>query len=305
MPKKLNLGLADLMLFAFAVLGAPNYAVMKIVMQDLPALVIATIRFTVSGLVILAVAYVVDGNLALPPNARLRTLLLGVTGIFGYQILFVNGLAATTSGNAALLVAMSPIFTTIYALAARTEKMTGKVIGGILMGFIGVFLIILGKDGSVGLGFNSLYGDLLMLLASVMWASYGIMGNSLIKSVSPIKATAYAMLSGAALLAIASGKGFFTANWGAVTPAAWWSLAYVTLISCGLVYVLWYLGVQRIGIARAMVYMYFQPIVAMITGAWLLHEKVSWMQILGAAVIIGSVAIVRRTAGTGQVSAAK
>ncbi|MDI6870095.1 MAG: DMT family transporter [Bacillota bacterium] len=281
------------MLFFFAVLGAPNYVVVKIAMAEIPPFVIAAIRFAISGLILLLLAYATEQTIALPPGTGKRILLLGAVGIFGYQVFFSYGLARTTSGNAALMVAMSPLFATLYALLTRAERLTAKVVGGIATGFLGAFLVIAGRGGRLGIQLSTIIGDLLMLCASMIWAFYGLLSNTLLERVSPYKMTAYAMLTGSALLAIAAGRGFHETGWSAVTLPAWLSLAYATLISCCLVYVLWSVGIHRIGVARGMVYMYLQPFVALLVGVWLLQERVNWFQLLGAAVIIASIATVR------------
>ena len=105
-------GISDLYLFLFATLGAGNYAAIKFAMPELPIYVIAAVRFTVSAVILLVITYFYEGNLILPPKIRFKVLLLGAIGIFGYQLFFARGLSITTSVNTALMLAMSPIFTT-------------------------------------------------------------------------------------------------------------------------------------------------------------------------------------------------
>jgi drug/metabolite transporter (DMT)-like permease len=285
--------ISDLYLFLFTTLGAGNYAAIKFAMPELPIYVIAAVRFTVSAVILLTITYFYEGNLTLPIKIWFKVFLLGALGIFAYQLFFAKGLSITTSVNTALMVAMSPIFTTLYAFLKKEQKVNRSIIIFILIGFLGTILISLGKAGGLSTSLKTVPGDLLVLTAAMFWAFYAILSQEILKEISAFKMTSYAMLTGGVLLWLVAAKDFSAVAWKELSLSAWIGLSYSTLIAACLVFILWAVGVKGIGTYKAMIYIYLQPLVALILGVLLLKEGVSWYQLIGGAIIIFSIVKVR------------
>ena len=111
---KSRFGVADLMLISFATLGAGNYAALKYAMPEFPVYVIAALRFTISALILLVFTYLTEGSLALPSGMWSKNRTIGSRRHLRYQIFFAKGIEITSTVNTALMVAICPIFTTIY-----------------------------------------------------------------------------------------------------------------------------------------------------------------------------------------------
>lgn len=283
----------DLYLFLFATLGAGNYAAIKFAMPELPIYVIGAIRFTISAVILLVITYFYEGNLALPPKIRFKVFLLGAIGIFSYQLFFAKGLSITTSVNTALMVAMSPIFTTIYGFLNKKQKVNRSIVIFILIGFLGTILISLGKTGGLSASLKTVPGDLLVLTAAMFWAFYALLSQEILKKISVFKMTSYAMLTGGVLLCFIAAGDLSAVTWKELSLNAWLGLLYATLISACLVFILWAVGISGIGTYKAMIYMYLQPCVALILGVLLLNESISWYQLIGGTIIIYSIVKVR------------
>lgn len=262
-------------------------------MPELPIYVIAAVRFIVSAAILLLITYLYEGNLSLPSKIRLKVFLLGAIGIFAYQLLFAKGLSITTSVNTALMIAMAPIFTTIYALFNKKQKINRSIIIFILIGFFGTAMISLGKTGVLSTSLKTVPGDLLVLAGSMFWAFYSLLSQEILKKISVLKMTAYAMLSGAVLLWFVAAGDLSAVAWKELSLNAWIGLTYSTLIATCLVFILWAIGIKGIGTYKAMIYLYLQPFVALILGVLLLNESVSWYQLIGGIVIIYSIVKVR------------
>lgn len=285
--------ISDLYLFLFATLGAGNYAAIKFAMPELPIYLIAAVRFTVSAAILLVITYFSEGNLTLPSKIRLKVFLLGAIGIFGYQLFFAKGLSITTSVNTALMVAMSPIFTTLYAFLNRKQKVNRSLIISILTGFLGTILVSLGKAGGLSASLKTVAGDLLVLTAAMFWAFYALLSQEILKKISVFKMTSYAMLTGGVLLWFVAAGDLSAVVWKELSFNAWIGLSYSTLIAACLVFILWAVGIRGIGTYKAMIYMYLQPFVALVLGVLLLNESVSWYQMIGGTIIIYSIVKVR------------
>jgi len=273
--------------------GSGNFVAIKFAMPELPIYVIAAVRFSVSSAILLLITYLYESNLSLPSKIRLKVFLQGAIGIFAYQLLFAKGLSITTSVNTALMIAMAPIFTTIYAFLNKKQKINRSIITFILTGFLGTIMISLGKAGGLSTSLKTVPGDLLVLAESMFWAFYSLLSQEILKKISVLKMTAYAMLSGAVLLWFVAAGDLSAVAWKELSLNAWIGLTYSTLIATCLVFTLWAIGIKGIGTYKAMIYLYLQPFVALILGVLLLNESVSWYQLIGGTIIIYSIVKIR------------
>ena len=273
--------------------GSGNFVAIKFAMPELPIYVIAAVRFSVSSAILLLITYLYESNLSLPSKIRLKVFLQGAIGIFAYQLLFAKGLSITTSVNTALMIAMAPIFTTIYAFLNKKQKINRSIITFILTGFLGTIMISLGKAGGLSTSLKTVPGDLLVLAGSMFWAFYSLLSQEILKKISVLKMTAYAMLSGAVLLWFVAAGDLSAVAWKELSLNAWIGLTYSTLIATCLVFTLWAIGIKGIGTYKAMIYLYLQPFVALILGVLLLNESVSWYQLIGGTIIIYSIVKIR------------
>ena len=83
-------------------------------------------------------------------------------------------------------------------------------------------------------------------------------------------------------------------NWSAVSWKAWGALVYSGTLAIAGAYVIWAMGVKRIGPARTAVFSNLTPIVAFIVAFLILGEPVTWLQGLGGAAILYGVSLTVR-----------
>jgi len=77
---------------------------------------VAFLRFTVAAIVLLLLTWRIEGRLPMVERRQILPLfLLGMTGVFSYNIFFFKGLELISAGRAALIIALNPIFITICA----------------------------------------------------------------------------------------------------------------------------------------------------------------------------------------------
>jgi drug/metabolite transporter (DMT)-like permease len=82
-------------------------------------------------------------------------------------------------------------------------------------------------------------------------------------------------------------------NWAGVSAWTWWALLFSSLFALCLAYLIWYAAVQKIGMARTSIYSNLVPISAMTGAAFMLGEPITPQKILGAALVLGGVALTR------------
>ncbi len=265
----------------------------KFALRDLSPLAFNGLRFTLAS-ILLGVTLRAGGRTETLPRRYWPALIgLGLLGNTVYQILFIYGIDWTLAGNASLMLATTPIFTTLLSSTFRQEKIAPMAWMGVLISVAGIALVVWGGAQAVSFGASTVRGDLTVLAAAVAWSSYTVGSAPLVRRYGALPITAVTMWIGGVALALVSLPAFFAQDWGAVRPVSWLALIYSGAFAIALAYLIWYYSIRQIGNTRTAVYANFIPLVALLI-AWLtLGEVPTWLQLIGAAGIVGGTILVR------------
>jgi drug/metabolite transporter (DMT)-like permease len=266
-----------------------NFSVMKFAMESLAPLGLNAIRFTVAGVTLWLVARWLEPGVRVPRPTLWKLAGLGVVGNTLYQLGFITGLDRTTAGNSALLIASTPVVTALLGAALGVERVSRGMAWAIGVGTVGVLLVVLAKADGVGFSLETLGGDLLTLSAVVCWAFYTHGVRRVGLGVSPLRTAAVSILGGTPLLVLAGVPSLLVQDWAAVGGATWGAVAYASFLSIVVSYVLWNRSLYRIGANRTALFGITTPVFAIAAAAIMLGERPSAVQLLGAALIVGSV----------------
>ena len=155
-PDRRTLLLTELGLLLMALIWGLNFAVLKYGTTVIEPIAYNAIRMAVGTVALLGVAVATSAR---PSWADIRKLmLLGVLGHGVYQGLFINGLARTRAGTAALVVAASPAVIAIVGRALGVEQITRRAVAGIAISFVGIAIVVLGSSQG-GEGGTSVTGE--------------------------------------------------------------------------------------------------------------------------------------------------
>jgi drug/metabolite transporter (DMT)-like permease len=268
-----------------------NFSVTKIAIAEIPALPFTAVRFTLASVLLWAVVRVVEGPARIGGAAWRRLIVLGIVGNTCYQLLFVLGLAHTTATNSALIVATVPTVVAVIAGALGLERVTRRMWWGVGLGTLGVVLVI--AAAGVEFSTGTLHGDLLTVLAVFCWAAYTVHLRQLPAGISPLRVTMITSVAGTPGLVLAGLPGLLRLQWAAVSATGWWALAYATLLSLVVAYILWNRSVQTVGGTRTAIYMCLTPLFA-VAAAWIiLGEQAHASQAIGAVLIVAGVLLTR------------
>ncbi|MFH1475275.1 MAG: DMT family transporter, partial [Chloroflexota bacterium] len=268
---------------------AANFVIVKDAIATAPPVGFAFVRFLLAGLVLLVVLRLREGSAGLPRALVVPLAILGALGFGVYQVLWASGLTVTTAGTSALLVATTPIWTVLVAVAMRTEAPHRARFLGAVVGFAGVALVVAGR----GLSLAGV-GDLLTLIAAVCWGSYLALSAPLLASISPLRITTWAILFGTAVLAIPGSVQLAAAGGAWATPEAFAAIAYSGIIAGGLANVLIFRAIAVVGPSRVANLQLLVPALAILFAAAALGEPVLAGQLLGGAVIVTGILVARR-----------
>ncbi len=283
-------GRTELALTLMVFIWGVNFAVVKRTLEAFTPLGFNALRYLIaSAFVFVVIRW--RGALRLPERRDLpRVLVLGLLGNTVYQMLFIFGLDRTRAGNASLMLALVPILVLLFDF--RGERHGAWVWVGCALSVVGVALVsgsALRVEGS-----STLVGDLMLIAAAAVWAIYTVGARPLIRRYGSVEATAWTLWAGAVGIFLIGLPDLFAHPWGGTGAAAWGGLLYSALLAIGLAYLLWYRGVERLGGARTAIYSNVTPVVALVTGAVWLGEALTALSVLGAALVLGGLVLVRR-----------
>lgn len=283
----------DLGLVALAAIWGVNFSIVKLVLEQMGPLAFNALRFPLAAAVLGWLVWRTSG--ALVPERRdiPRILLLGALGNVLYQLAFIIGIDWTYAGNASLLLSTTPVWTVILSAVAGHEQPNRWVITGVVGTLIGMVLVVLGSGEQLSLGSDTLRGDLLMIVASILWSAYTVIGAAPVGRYGALRMTTWTLWVGTPVLVLLGIPSLVRTDLAAVSVGAWLGVVYAGLFALALAYVIWYVGVERLGNSRTAVYSNLVPVWALIT-AWIwLGERPTELQLLGAASILIGLTIAR------------
>lgn len=278
------------LLLAVLFLGTNPVAV-KVAVAELPPLPFVAMRFTLAGLLLLALVALLEPRDGRPGRRDLLPLAgVGLVGVGANNVAFTLGVSMTTASETALIYAAVPIWGILLGLALRLERPTPWGILGVGLAFLGVAVVIYG-----GLtGSTSLLGNILVVVATVCWGSYAVLSLPLLRRYSPLVVASYTMLFGGLGALPLAMPGFLDARWAEASGEAWEALAYSTLLVAAFGFWAWQRGVSQVGANRVLIYQYLITLVGVAAGVLLLGESLTANKVLGGAVILLGVYLARR-----------
>lgn len=209
-------------------------------------------------------------------------------GIFGGSLYFFTentALGITQASNVSFLICTAPLLTTILSLLFyKSEKATKGLIGGSLLALAGVGLVVF--NGSVILKISPV-GDLLTLLAALSWAFYSLIIRKMTGRYPTVFITRKIFFYGVLTILPAFLLHPLQPDLDILLkPIVLSNLLFLAVLASLICYVLWNMVLKQLGTVRASNYIYLNPLVTMVASVIILHEKITWITLLGAGCII-------------------
>jgi len=264
-----------------------NFGIVKSAFDTIPPLLFGALRFTVMGILLLALTFFREKGIQLRKEDLGRVIMVGALGLGLYQVFWSLGLNLTSPSNSALILSIQPLLGVLYVDLIKKEHVGRQQYWGMLLALVGVVLVILKPTAKLHFSLETLPGDLLTLLAAFCAAIFfSVWSKPLLKTYSPLRLMSYCMIIGSLILWIASPFSAQPVVWGQVLEKTWWSMGYAVVFSGMLGHVFWYEGLERIGVTKSMVYLYFIPIWAVVFNFLMMGETIFLQQILGGVFIL-------------------
>lgn len=273
-----------------------NFSVVKFALSELPPLAFNGLRFVFASAVLLVIALGSGQRFTFSRRHLLYLIGLGLLGNTLYQVLFVYGIDNTTADNASLILATVPAWVALIGTTVGVERVEPRGWLGVALSLAGIGLIILGSNRQVEFRFGgaTLWGDFLMLGATLCWSSYTLLSRPLMRHYPSLTVTSFSTTMGAIPLLLLATPSLIAVDWSGVPLTAWLAVIASGTFGIALAYAFWNFGVSRLGSARTSLYSNLVPPIALVT-AWLwLGETLTMQQLLGGILALGGVVLARR-----------
>jgi drug/metabolite transporter (DMT)-like permease len=282
-------------LIGVAVLWAGAFSAIKALLDHgMAAGDIAVLRYVVAAPGFALLLWRSGGLPGLTRRDAFRLAAVGLLVVVGYHVSLNVGTRFTTSGTAALVVALAPAMTLVLAAALRLERITVRRSVGLAVAFVGVAIVVfLGAGGELSLA--NARGPLVVLAAPVSFALYNVLLQPLLERYGLLALTAASSLLGTLGLLPLARPSTVDAVAGISAGDAVLVL-YLGFLCTLLGYLAWNVGLRGLGSTGAVTYAYGIPVLAVAFGAVLLDETVTVWLAVGGALVLAGVAAAQRAA---------
>lgn len=251
----------------------------KILLEAFSPIEILFLRFTIGFAVLLAVY-----PHRLKVKERKQELYFAAAGLCGitlYYLLENIALTYTFASNVGVIISIAPFFTAIFAhLFLDGEKLRAQFFIGVVVAVVGIFLISF--NGSSNLQLNPL-GDILAVLAAVVWAGYSILTKKISGfHYNSIQSTRRTFFYGLVFMIPALFIFGFKPNVNQIIqPINLFHILFLGFGASALCFVTWSLAVKILGAVKTSVYIYLVPVITVVTSVIVLSERVTGVMAFG------------------------
>ncbi|CAK7030173.1 DMT family transporter [Saezia sanguinis] len=265
---------------------AGNFVVARAVRESMPPVSLAFGRWVIALVFLLPFAWkAMRKDMPLYWQYRWRVLGVALAGVTAFNSLVYAGLQTTTATNGILLNSFIPILIVFFGALFYGHRLRVIQLCGLLLSFTGVLIIIVhGRwDNLLSLSFSR--GDLIIFSAMVCWAFYTLWLRVIPPQVDRVGLTAIQIVIAVVVL-----LPFFLWEWSTGARPHWnmgsiAALAYVGIFPSVLAYVLYNIGVARVGAARAGVFIHLMPVFGALLSVLFLHEQLHLYHLIGIGAI--------------------
>ena len=277
-----------------ALMWAGNAIVGKILVQSSSPVLLNTIRWGVTALILLPFAWRVFGSASPLWQSSKRFALLSLLGVGSYNVLLYLALKSSTPINVTLIGASMPIWAIVIGALFYKEQPTIKQIIGAVISLIGVTVVIVRGELERLIEIEFVAGDLLMVLATILWGAYSWMLSHPKESTERTWPWSYFLLAQVGF-GFCWSLGFAVTEWQLEYTYFTWSwstvfmIIYVIIGPSLIAYRCWGLGVSGAGATVATFFTNLIPLFTAILSTLLLQKPPELFQGVAFALILAGI----------------
>jgi len=280
-----------LLLMLLAAMWGPSFLFIKVAVGEIPPLTLVLGRVAVGATFLLVALLAARRSLPRERTLWRRLAVLALLQNALPWILLSWGEQYIDSALASILNGTTPIFTIVLAhFLVPGDRMTASKLLGVLLGFVGLFLLILPSlAGGVR---ASTWGLLAVVVASALYGVAIVYSRNHLRGLPPLVAPA-TQLSLATLYMLPVAL-LIDRPWqlAAPSPAAAGSLVALGILGTGMAFIVYYRLLETANATYLSMVTYVIPVFGVILGVLVLGEQLTWYALVGFALILLGVMVV-------------
>jgi drug/metabolite transporter (DMT)-like permease len=281
MKKTMGIHIYYLATTAAVLLWSASFIATKLAYQTFSPIQLGAVRTLIAVIIFWMIRFLTGENEKIEKEDRILVAASGFLGLTLYFTVENLGVSMTTASNAALIVASFPAVTLLFECFLYRSKPTLGKVSGILTALSGVAVLTqVTIEGSP----KSFIGNMLLLVAGVVWAFYNFISRKLTGKYSAVTLTYYQMLSGTILfLPFVLMEG---GEWKVPNAVSLGSLIYLSIGCSFSAFMLYNLGLRKLTASVSVSLMNLVPVFGLILSVLILGETVILLQIFGGVVVV-------------------
>ena len=282
-------------LFLTAAFWGGTFIAGKVLAQNVGPFSASFLRFLTASFFLILITWKFEGGfLGIRKKQIFPVILLGLTGVFAYNVFFFKGLRLIDAGRASIIIANNPIFITLLSTLIFRERLTLLKFAGVLISVTGAVIVISKGDlngiinGGLGLG------EFFIFCCVASWVCYSLIGKTVMSALSPLASVTYSAIIGTACLFIPALFEGMLSDMRHYMVSEWISIFYLGFFGTVLGFVWYYEGIKKIGPTRASLFINFVPIFAIILAFLILKEPITLSLFIGTVFVCSGVYLTNR-----------
>lgn len=225
-------------------------------------------------------------------NDGWRIFLSALFGVGINMLAFFKGVSLTSAINGSIIMTLTPAMVFITSAIIIKERVTGQKIMGLIIGFIGAFMIIYLGRSAVNQG--DWRGDLLIILNATSYGSYLVIVKPLLKKYDPLTLSKWIFLIGCLLVLPVGWSELSTTDWNQFTPQTYWAMAFVIIGVTFLVYIINIWAMKKVNPSTVGAYIYVQPVFAVLIASMFYGEVLTYVHLIAAILVFVGVGLITK-----------
>lgn len=279
-------------LAAISFFWGTTWFVSKLALKHIPPLQMTGIRQSAAG--ILLIGYFLLKKRPIPSLNELGFhLLMGFLLISCSNGLTTWAVAYIPSYLGALISCLMPFVMVIVNFAVFRESIKPMAVFGLVVGFAGVAILLSSFIEELG-GDHFLFGVILTLMGVATWTTGTLITSKNRRKINAFEGIGWQMLFGGIILYIASLLTGQHVAFSEIPFQTWMLIVYLTAVGSIFCFLCYLYTLIHLPIDLVTVYVYINPLVALLMGVVLLNEKITVSIVIGALTIIAGIYLVKR-----------
>lgn len=272
-----------LYIFLTAFLFATMEVALKIAGSDMDSFQLTFLRFSIGGIFLIPFAVKENKKNKIQLNGKdfIWVLMLGVLCVPLSMLFFQLGIMKSNASTAAVLMSVSPFFTTIFAHFILKEKLNKLKVIGLFIGLVGILFMIRPWDIQSG---NTVTGAAFMILATAFFGLYSVAGKIKIEKIGIITQTCLSFITGSLVLLVII---IFMGRPVLLGVAEnLMMVLYISVFVTGFGYYFYFMAIKNSDATTASMAFFIKPAIAPVFAVLILKDVLLWNTYLGIFFIL-------------------